>query len=61
MLDEMTRAQLHTMMKKAMEKAEEKMDDHCYESAHWLMEIVRDCDEICREHWVMEHHPEMMR
>ena len=61
MLDEMTKAQLHAMMKKAMEKAEEKLDDHCYESAHYLMEIVRDCDHICRKHAWMDKHPEMMQ
>lgn len=50
MLDEMTKARLHAIMAKALEKAEEKMEDHCYETAHYLMEIAKDADHICRKH-----------
>lgn len=59
MLDEMTKARIHRIMAKALEKSEEKLDEHSYETAHWLMEMVRDCDHICRKHAWMEKHPEM--
>ena len=61
MLDETTKARLHTMMAKALEHAEHAMEDHDWDKAHLMMEVARDADHVCRKHWVMEHHPEMVQ
>ena len=61
MLDEMTKARLHTIMAKALEHCEEAMEDHDWHKAFQLMDVAKDADHICRKHWLMEKHPEMMQ
>ena len=59
MLDEMTKARLHTIMAHALEHCEKAMEDHDWEKAWHLMDVATDADHICRKHWMLEKHPEM--
>ena len=43
MMDEDTKAMLHSMKAKALHKAHEAMEDG---------------DHVCRKHWLMEHMPQ---
>ena len=61
MLDEMTKSRIHTIMAKALEHCEEAMEDHDWDKAYKLMDVAKDADHICRKHWLMEKHPEMMQ
>ncbi len=61
MLDETTKGRLHFMMNKALEHAEEAMEDHDWDKVHMMVEVARDCDHICRKHYIMEHNPSMMQ
>ena len=47
-------------MAKALDRAEEAMEDHDWNKACELMSVARDADHICRKHWMMEH-PELMK
>lgn len=55
MLDEDTKAILHSMKAKALHKAHEAMDNGAYDTCMKMVDIYRDIDHICRKHWEMEH------
>lgn len=56
MMDEDTKAMLHTMKAKALHKAHEAMEDGDYDKCGKMIDIYRDIDHVCRKHWEMEHH-----
>lgn len=63
MLDEMTKARLHTIMAHALEHAEEAAaDGDEHDACHW-MKAAMLADKICRKHWMLEmaeKNPAMM-
>jgi hypothetical protein len=59
MMDDTMHTRLKHIRDKALERAEECVDDGRWESAGMAIDIAKDADHICRKHWMLMHeHPD---